>query len=234
MPRRARMYVPGLPYHIVQRGNNREACFLEPENYQSYLHLWRQVSRRYGVAVHTYCLMTNHVHFLVTPGDESAISNTLKVVGSRYAQYVNKRYRRSGTLWEGRHRASLIQSDRYLLSCHQYIELNPVRAGMVQRPEEYRWSSYGVNAWGDTSWLTAHGEYLSLGRDGVARRKAYREFFAAGIGEEKLRLFRKAAHYCQPVGDDRFRRQIEDKYGLRLGQMRRGRPRKNARELVNI
>ena len=99
MPRRARMYIAGLPYHIVQRGNNREPCFIEPENYQHYLALWRTVSRRYGVRVHAYCLMTNHIHFLVTPGSKTAISNTLKVVGSRYAQHINQAYRRTGTLW---------------------------------------------------------------------------------------------------------------------------------------
>jgi len=132
------MYVAGLPYHLVQRGNNREACFIEPENYQFYLELWREVSRRYGLAVHAYCLMTNHVHFLVTPARAEAVSNTMKVVGSRYAQYVNLRYKRTGTLWEGRHRASLVQTERYLLCCYRYIELNPVRAGMVVRPDGYR------------------------------------------------------------------------------------------------
>lgn len=115
MPRRARMYLPGLPYHIVQHGNNREACFIEPENYQYYLELWQEMAKRYGVSVHVYCLMTNHIHFLVTPKTPSAISTTMKVVGSRYARYLNLRYKRSGTVWEGRHRPSLIQSEKYLL-----------------------------------------------------------------------------------------------------------------------
>lgn len=132
------MYLPGMPYHIVQRGNNREACFVEPENCLFYLSLWQELSRRYGVAVHAYYLMTNPIHFLVTPESRTAISNTLEVVGSRYAQYINLRYRRTGTLWEGRHHSSLVQSDRYLLTCYRYIELNPVRAGMVARREEYR------------------------------------------------------------------------------------------------
>ena len=114
MPRRARMYLPGLPYHVVQRGNNREPCFIEPENYHFYLKLWKTLSWRYGVSVHAYCLMTNHIHFLVTPGTETAISTTMKVVGSRYAQYINLKYNRTGTLWEGRHRSSLVQTDQYL------------------------------------------------------------------------------------------------------------------------
>lgn len=226
MPRRTRTYLPGLPYHLVQRGNNREACFIEPENYLYYLELWKELSKRYGVVVHTYVLMTNHIHFLVTPESPTAISNIMKVVGSRYAQYINLRYKRTGTLWEGRHRHSLIQSGKYLLTCHCYIELNPVRAGMVARPEEYCWSSYGVNAWGDISWLIPHTEYLRLGQTRDTRCHAYRELFTYPLGEADLHCIRKAAHYCQPVGDDRFRQQIEDKYGIKLGYAKRGRPRK--------
>ncbi len=232
MPRRARSYIAGLPYHVVQRGNNREPCFLEPENYQYYLELWQQAARRYGVQVHAYCLMTNHIHVLATPQRASAISETMKNVGSRYAQYVNRAYGRTGTLWEGRHRASLVQREKYLLTCSRYIELNPARAAMVRRPEEYRWSSYGSNGWGDPSWLTQHAEYLRLGRTTEERAHAYRELFRHQISEENLHLLRKAAHYCQPVGDDRFRAHIEDRYGVRLGHMRRGRPRTAADETL--
>lgn len=226
MPRRARMYVAGMPYHIVQRGNNREACFMEPGNYQFYLELWKALSGRYGVSVHAYCLMTNHIHFLATPAEETALSNTMKVVGSRYAQYVNKKYKHTGTMWEGRHRSSLVQSERYLLTCMRYIELNPVRAKIVERPEEYRWSSYAANAWGSAGWLTPHEEYLRLGHMQDQRCMAYRELFRDRIDAGDLHLFRKAAHYCQPVGDKRFRRQIEEKYGIKVGQMKRGRPEK--------
>jgi putative transposase len=234
MPRRARMYLPGMPYHIVQRGNNREVCFIEPENYQFYLQLWQELSRRYDVRVHAYVLMTNHIHFLATPDTESGLSNTLKVVGSRYAQYVNKTYRRTGTLWEGRHRSSLVQSEPYLLTCMRYIELNPVRAGMVERPEEYKWSSYGINAWDDRSWLSPHDEYRRLGTTNPDRCYAYRELFKYQLSEQDLHLIRKAAHYCQPVGNDRFREQIEKQYGIKLGNMQRGRPRKVEEELPNI
>ena len=226
MPRRTRMYLPGLPYHLTQCGNNREACFIEPDNYQYYLELWQEVARRYGVAVHAYCLMTNHIHFLVTPQSPTAISNTMKVVGSRYARYINLHYKRTGTVWEGRHYSSLIQSEKYLLICHRYIELNPVRAGMVVRPEEYRWSSYGANAWGDESLLMPHEEYLMLGFDIESRCRAYRKLFQHQLGEDDLHRVRKAAHYSQPVGDDRFRQQIEEQYGIKLGQAKRGRPKK--------
>ena len=230
MPRRARMYIPGFPYHVVQRGNNREACFLNTENYQFYLELWDALSQRYGVAVHAYCLMTNHIHFLVTPEHAESVSNTMKVVGSRYAQYINKRYRRTGTLWEGRHRASLVQSERYLLTCYRYIELNPVRAGIVKRPGEYRWSSYRLNAWGDPGWLSQHPEYRRLGATSDAQRRAYRDLFKQRLDDADLHLLRKAAHYCRPVADERFRRRLEENYGLPTGQMNRGRPRKAARD----
>jgi putative transposase len=228
------MYIPGLPYHVVQRGNNREACFIELGDYRYYLELWQEVSRRYGLAVHAYCLMTNHIHFLVTPSSEASLSKVMKVVGSRYAQYINRKYQRTGTLWEGRHRSSLIQSGRYFLTCARYIELNPVRAQMVRRPEEYCWSSYGVNAWGDASWLQLHDEYLRLGGTAVERCHAYRTLFMEPLSKENLHLIRKATYYCQPLGDDRFRQYIEEKYGFKLGQMKRGRPRKKKDELVKV
>ena len=226
MPRRARMYLPGYPYHIVQRGNNREACFIEPENYQYYLELWKDNARRYGVAVHAYCLMTNHIHFLVTPENEDSVSRAISVIGSRYAWYFNKTYKRSGTVWEGRHKSSLVQSNRYFLTCCRYIEMNPVVAGMVRKPEEYRWSSYRVNAWGAQSELTQHDEYLGLGFSPEERCHAYRELFRFEIPDEDIHLIERASHFCHPVGGDRFRKQIEQRYGINLGQAGRGRPNK--------
>lgn len=225
MPRRARNYIPGLPYHIVQRGNNRQACFQDPVDYHRYLDLWQRFARQHEVDVHAYCLMTNHVHLLVTPAAEDSISRTMKDVGSRYAQYVNKRYRRTGTLWEGRHRSSLVQTERYLLTCYRYVELNPVRAGMVCRPEEYPWSSYGMNSRGEPGWLKPRDEYLQLGRDAEERGQAYRELFRGHVSDEDLHLIRKAVHYNQPVADSCFRKHVESRYGITLGQMRRGRPR---------
>lgn len=230
MPRRIRQYIPYLPYHVVQRGNNREVCFIEPENYQFYLALWQELAIKFQSAVHAYYLMTNHIHFLVTPATDDAISQIMKILGSRYAQYINKKHKRTGTLWEGRHKSSLIQSDHYLLTCYRYIELNPVRAGMVERPEEYIWSSYGANAWGDSSWITPHEEYLRLGKQVGTRTQAYRELFCNPLGETDLDKVRKAAHYCQPLGDDRFSEFIQHKYGIQSGQMCRGRPKTQDQE----
>jgi putative transposase len=232
MPRRARMYIPGLPYHIVQRGNNREACFVEYENYQYYLELWQECASRYGVRVHAYCLMTNHIHVLATPDSKDSISRATRVIGSRYAQYFNKSNRRTGTLWEGRYKSSLVQSDRYFLTCSRYIELNPVTAGMVDRPEEYKWSSYRENAWGEAGWMVPHDEYLQLDADRSDRCAAYRELFRHHVHDDDVHLIRKSITYCQPLGDDRFRRQIEAKYGIKLGYMGRGRPRSHEGTLV--
>mgnify|MGYP001813390183 FL=1 len=226
MPRRKRMYLSGHTYHLVQRGNNREACFFEPENYQFYLELWQHCAERYGVAMHAYCLMTNHVHFLVTPDESDSISRAMSVIGSRYAYYFNKTYKRTGTVWEGRHKSSLVHNERYYLTCSRYIELNPVAAGMVYKPEQYRWSSYSVNAWGDKSLLVPHPEYMRLGNDIESRCFAYRELFKKQLPENDIHLIEKASDYCHPVGDDRFCQLIEEKYGIKLGQSNRGRPKK--------
>jgi putative transposase len=226
MPRLARTYLPGYPYHIVQRGNNREACFISIDDYQFYLDLWDECARRYGVCIHAWCLMTNHIHFLVTPDRKDSISFAMKVIGSRYAQYFNKTYRRTGTLWEGRHKSSLVQSDRYLLTCMRYIELNPVAAGMVDKPEEYRWSSYLSNAWGRQGLIIPHVEYLKLSGKIETRRHAYRELFRSTIDSEDIHTIESAAAYCRPVGDNRFCEQIASRYGIEFPRPARGRPAK--------
>lgn len=136
------MYLPSIPAHIVQRGNNREACFFCEEDYLYYKELLAEGMYRYGAILHAYCLMTNHVHLLMTPKLEDSVSRVMQHVGRQYVQYINKNYRRSGTLWEGRHKGSLVDVENYLMSCYRYIELNPVAAGMVKMPDEYRWSSY--------------------------------------------------------------------------------------------
>ncbi|WP_341938815.1 transposase [Marinimicrobium sp. C2-29] len=229
MPRRARHYLAGFPYHIVQRGNNRQNCFLDDEDHQFYLELWQKQSERYGAQVHAYCLMTNHIHFLATPLEEDALSATMKVVGSRYAQFVNRKYERTGTLWEGRHRASLIETGRYLLCCYRYIELNPVRAGMVSAPEEYPWSSYAANALNQESWIVPHSDYLSLGSTEEARSQNYQSLFNQQLNHEDIKRFRKGAHYCHPVGSQAFLEEVESRYNLRVGKMGLGRPRKRER-----
>jgi len=152
----------------------------------------------------------------------------MQVVGSRYGYYFNKQYGRSGTVWEGRHKSSLVQTDRYLLTCYRYIELNPVTAGMVMKPEQYRWSSYRVNAWGKNSVIVPHSEYNKLGSNVEARCQAYSQLFSDHILEHDIYLIEKTSEYCHPVGNDRFRQEIEKKYSVCLGQAARGRPRKDS------
>jgi len=228
MPRRARTYLPDHPYHIVQRGNNREACFIAEDDYQFYLELWVECARRYGVRIHAWCLMTNHIHFLLTPERADSISLAMKVIGSRYAQYFNKTYRRSGTLWEGRHKSSLVQTERYFLTCSRYIELNPVVANMVEKPEQYTWSSYLSNAWGRAGMVVQHDEYLKLGADDASRQHAYRELFRHAVSSEDVHTIESAARYSRPVGDNRFCEQIAARYGIEIPRPARGRPRKQA------
>jgi len=146
MPRKPRMYLAGVPCHVVQRGNNRDACFFTDDDYQLYRETLRDACRSYRVDVHAYVLMTNHVHLLMTPQTIEGISRVMQSLGRRYVQYVNRSYQRVGTLWESRHKASLVDAKNYLLACYRYIELNPVAAGMVEHPGDYRWSSFTCNA----------------------------------------------------------------------------------------
>jgi putative transposase len=176
MPRAARCVVAGLPLHIVQRGINRNKCFFNDGDYSGYLRYLYLYSVQFGCSVHAYCLMTNHVHLLVTPDTLDACALLMKKLSQCYVQAVNQRLARSGTLWEGRFRSCMVNSDAYVLACYRYIELNPVRAGMVAAPGEYRWSSYSANANGDGNELVeSHSAYAALGAEPPLRRRAYRE-----------------------------------------------------------
>lgn len=226
MPRKPRMYLAGVPAHVVQRGNNRDACFFCDEDYQFYMEVLGQGLRRYHVSLHAYCLMTNHVHLLFTPDDESGISLVMQHIGRLYVQYINRTYHRSGTLWEGRHKASLVNADEYLLKCYRYIEMNPVAAGMVTTPEQYRWSSYGWHAWGKANPLISdHALYDVLGTTADVRQFAYRELFKSQIPDDDLHAIKKSLDYNYPLGNERFKSQIEITLGRAVGQSQRGRPR---------
>ena len=228
MPRKTRMYLPDIPVHVVQRGNNRDACFFCEDEYRYFLDRLREGQGRFGVALHAYVLMTNHVHLLMTPRDTAGISRLMQHLGRHYVLYVNRQYRRTGTLWEGRHKASLVQADKYLLTSMRYIELNPVAAGMVQSPEQYRWSSYRCHAWGEPNpWLRDHDLYVRLGASEHDRQCAYRELFRAQIPETDIHDIRECLAYNHPLGNDRFREQIESTLGKRVGRRQRGRPPKH-------
>lgn len=219
------MYIPGYAYHVVQRGNNRAPCFFEEENYRIYSRYLHEVLPRYANFLHAYCLMTNHVHLLLSSERVDGISNLMKVVCSRYAQYINKKYARTGTLWEGRHKASAIDSESYLLKCYRYIELNPVAAHIVDRPEEYAWTSNHCNAWGDPDPLISmHESYLALGCDGESRCANYRKLFNEALSNDDCEAIRKASDSSLPWGSNEFIEQIERRSGRSIGFGHRGRP----------
>ena len=210
MPRRLRVQPLGYPLHIIKRGNNRQACFYADEDYQFFLHHLGKLAARFKCEVHAYVLMTNHVHLLVTPQMGLGASRLMKLLGQRYVQYVNKTYRRCGTLWDGRFRSSLVQSARYVLACYRYIEMNPVRANMVQDPLDYPWSSHSANAQDKrVKWLTPHGEYLELGLTAETRCAAYRGLFATELDPGLLGAIRGAAHVGYAIGSRRFREEIK-------------------------
>jgi len=227
MPRKPRMYIPDIPCHVMQRGNNREASFFAEQDYQFYLDCLYDASLRYGVSIHAYVLMTNHVHLLLTPRAKDSISLVMQSIGRRYVQYINKEYRRTGTLWESCHKSSVVDADHYLLTCTQYIELNPVRANMVKHPIEYRWSSFACNALGHVNkWVTPHPIYQTLGLKDKDSQKTYLALFDDEIDNKDLNLIRNAATFSMPTGDSLFKRQIEATVNRKLGYMKRGRPAK--------
>ena len=229
MARKPRLDVLGIPQHVVQRGNNREPVFFAERDYRAYLR-WLDVgAKHYGLEIHAYVLMTNHVHLLVTQQRHKAISRTMQHLGRYYVPYVNRTYRRTGTLWEGRHKASLVDSESYILNCHRYIELNPVRAGLVERPDAYPWSSYHANALGDgCELLTPHREVLGLANCDAERHKVYRSLFNHALSTKTLDEIRQSLERNHVLGDERFRAKVERMLNRRIGTGRRGRPRKDS------
>jgi putative transposase len=227
MPRRARLCIPGIPWHIIQRGNNRGPCFYAAGDYQRYLDTLGDMAAKFACAVHAYVLMTNHVHLLVTPARTESAGLLMKHLGQRYVQYVNRSYCRSGTLWEGRYRSCLAQSEAYVLACYRYIELNPLRAGMVNHPREYPWSSYRANGEGtDDPLVTPHFEYCRLGRDSDERRLQYRALFRSHLDGSCIAEIREATNGNYALGSERFKAEIEHILKRRATRGQGGRPPK--------
>ena len=187
MPRKPRFYLPDVPVHIVQRGHSREPIFFEDADYLAYLAWLKDAAERYDCVIHAYVLMTNHVHILATPAATDGITRMMQYVGRRYIPYINHTYGTSGSIWEGRYKASLVQAEAYLLTCMRYIELNPVRANMVRIPSNYRWSSYRYNGQGKPNALiTHHSLYKALGRTTQSRRECYKMLFKSHLDNNAL------------------------------------------------
>lgn len=214
MPRRPRLVLPGVPLHIMQRGNNRQVCFRAVQDYRCYLKWLGEYARESECRVHAYVLMTNHVHMLVTSNRTYGPAALMKALGQRYVRYFNRRYERSGTLWDGRYRSCLVQEEDYLLACYRYIELNPVRAGMVQHPAQYPWSSFRANALALSNGIvTPHKLYLALGQDSQQRRAAYGGLFSERLTPEQEDAFRQALNGNYALGDASFIGSVEGRLG---------------------
>lgn len=229
MPRPKRIDLPGIPQHVVQRGNDRQPCFFAEADYLRYRTALREIALREGCAVHAYVLMTNHVHLLLTPHRHNAVARTLQSLGRRYVRYINDTYHRTGTLWEGRYKASLVGDGHYLMHCHRYIELNPVRAAMVSDPRNYRWSSYHALAFGDADpLLTPHPDYLALSHDLAMRRRAYRQMVMEAVDAADVEAIRCHLQRQHAYGSNRFRAAIGAQLGRSVGPQKIGRPSKEA------
>lgn len=223
MPRLARLILPDVALHIVQRGHDRQACFRDDTDRMVYLGLLRDCLAKSGCALHAYCLMTNHVHMLVTPPAADACAVLMRSLGQRYVQYFNSRYERSGTLWEGRFRSCLVDSGRYVLACYRYIERNPVRAGMVAHVAGYKWSSHGGNAGVvEDTLLTRHAEYLALATDPDHQRRAYRQLCMEADDLRILTDLREATNGGYPLVGERMKAQLSAASNRPLGRRKPG------------
>jgi putative transposase len=235
MPRPARLIVPGVAVHVIQRGNNRVACFRNDNDYLMYLAHLRHLADKYDCAVHAYCLMTNHVHLLLTPRAAGACTALMRDLGQRYVQYFNHRHERTGTLWEGRFRSCVAQSALYVLACYRYIESNPVRAGMVDHPTGYLWSSYAVNSgMRSDPLITPHAEYLALAADPEKRQAAYRGLFDRRLEPALQKAIRDATNGGYPLASEAFKRAVLAPLGWRTEPGQVGRPAKSPDALYAV
>jgi putative transposase len=220
-----RLILPGLGVHIIQRGNNRVACFRDESDYLVYLLHLKDLAAKTGCLVHAYCLMGNHVHLLVTPSSPEGCMSLMRDLGQRYVQYFNRNHARTGTLWEGRFRSCVTESARYVLACYRYIELNPVRAGMVMKPGDYRWSSHAANVGLRTeSLITAHPDFTASGGS-----TQYARLFDDEIPSNILDNIRAAVTGGYPLGSESFKQAIAASGSRRLERGKAGRPAKSAR-----
>lgn len=226
MARLPRLTLPGYPHHIIQRGNNRQALFVGTADYEALLAMLDEYASEFKVAIHAYVLMSNHFHLLATPETERGIPQMMQAVGRRYVRYFNQRQGRSGTLWEGRYKSTLIQAERHLLACMTYIDLNPVRAGIATTPAEYPWSSHshylGLR---NDRLLTPHSLYWELGNTPFARDAAYAELVLAGVSAQQQQALTDSAMRGWALGEVDYVADLQRRTLRRVSKARAGRPR---------
>jgi putative transposase len=228
LARLARLTLPGYPHHIIQRGNNRQPVFLCDSDRQLFLDLLFNYARQFHVLVHSYVLMDNHFHLLVTPQKEQGVPQMMQALGRRYVRYFNDAYQRSGTLWEGRYKSTLIHAESYLLACMVYCDLNPVRARMVDAPQDYLWSSHmhyiGTK---QDRLVTPHALFWELGNTPFAREAAYAEMVRAGVTASKQTLITDATLHGWAIGENEFLHGLQKNTQRRVLKILPGRPRSN-------
>jgi REP-associated tyrosine transposase len=228
MARLPRLNIAGVPQHVLQRGNNRKACFFEEQDYKVYLDKLKEYSEKLDVSIHSFVLMTNHVHLLMTPTEANGVSRLMQSLGRYYVRYFNKKYDRTGTLWEGRFKSTIIDTEKYLLTVSRYIELNPVRADMVAQPAEYPWSSFRRNALGvPITLVKPHEVYQLLAKTDKTRQKRYRALFEGTLTDYTLEEIRNSVNRAWVLGSNKFKSQIEKETGRRAEPSQRGGDRKS-------
>ena len=229
MPRKPRFFLPNVPVHIVQRGASRDPVFFEDEDYRAYAFWMKEAAIKHNVAIHAFVLMTNHVHILLTAQSGASVGHFMQHIGRRYVPFINHKYNRSGSIWEGRFKSSLVQSDRYFLAVMRYIELNPVRANIVEHPSLYRWSSFHHNGGAKQfSFITTHPAYNALSRNIEERIQNYLRLFEYHLDSHELSAIQTAWQTGTPLGDRYFKEKIEAQLKLKVGQDYRGRPSKRS------
>ncbi len=231
MPRPPRLNVAGIPQHVTQRGVNRQPCFFRDQHYRLYLQLLEGACSAHQCEVHAYVLMTNHVHLLITPSMPDGVSLVMRDIGRDYVRIVNKDIGRTGTMWEGRFRSSLVEDDAYSLACYRYIEMNPIRAGMVSHPEDYEWSSFAANALGRPDPIVRpNPSYLALSQHAGCRAENYRRLFDTGLSSDQVSTIRHCLKKGVPTGGSAFVRNLEQSLSVTISNRAMGRPRKRSAE----
>jgi putative transposase len=227
MARPPRITIAAFPYHVIQRGNNRQTIFFADDDYRHFLECLALAKLKYDCRLYAYVLMSNHFHLLIEPSESGDLSGFMQSVGRRYVRYINDRYGRTGTLWEGRFKSAAVSRDDYLMVCGRYIELNPVRAGLVKHPGEYPWSSYQHRALGNLNQLLDEDPWYSgLGISAEDRQKTYRAWVGAQVAEGEWKQIRQATQQGRLIGREAFQKEMETITGRRLVGESRGRPRK--------
>jgi len=226
MPRTARLVIPNYPHHIIHRGHNRQPVFMSDDDYLYYLDNLYEWKTNLKCRLYAYCLMTNHVHLILDPGEnEENLAKLMKRVAGRQTRYVNKMEKRTGTLWEGRYKSSPICVDSYLMACSRYIELNPVRACLVDHPEGYQWSSYEEKTGKELKVVDADPLYLGLSDDPEKRKAKYEEWVLSAIPEGEWELIRSATQRGQLTGGSKFYDLVAERLGQRIEARKPGRPK---------